>query len=539
MKQQPPSRQKNILFIIADEWRPDQLGMGQALTPNYQALARDGICFRKHYGQVMPCAPARASIHTGLYAMTHRVVTNGSPLARHHKNFAQHLRSHGYGPMLFGYSDSAVDPLGLQPRDPDLRDSEGRLSGISVGALVGANPLATRHDPWRAYLRRKGYKFAHPRDVYLPDYSQLNGNGGIAGHPALYSADDSDTAFLTDQFLSWLSDQTSRWCSMLCYLRPHPPFTAPAPYNSAVDPSSLPPMRRTITWQEQAATHPFMNFQMEHGDASETFHSLTGLARNISNSDWMSVRAVYCGLMLEVDHHLGRIVAALKQANQYENTLIVFTSDHGDPIGDFWLGNQLSWHDIQAHLPLIIRDPSADARTLDGTDVNVFTESVDILPTVLDWLRLEIPPEIDGMSLLPFLKGRKPANWRHYVHWEYNFPSPPEPLIGAGLGISEDESMMSVIRDDQFKHVFFPALDPILIDLKNDPEELTNLAKDPKFSKIEREYIAEQLRLRILHADRRTSTTVLRSDGRVTRKSERGQLKSVLDAQEVQGGEGL
>lgn len=79
MNTSQPDQKKNVLLIISDEWRPDQLGMDPALTPNYQALARDGVSFTNHYGQVMPCAPSRASILTGLYAMTHRVVTNGSP----------------------------------------------------------------------------------------------------------------------------------------------------------------------------------------------------------------------------------------------------------------------------------------------------------------------------------------------------------------------------------------------------------------------------------------------------------------------------
>ena len=528
MNTSQPDQKKNVLLIISDEWRPDQLGMDPTLTPNYQALARDGVSFTSHYGQVMPCAPSRASIHTGLYAMTHRVVTNGSPLARHHRNFAQHMRSVGYSPMLFGYTDTAADPTGLSPLDPALLDFEGVLPGMSVGALVGGNPLPTRHDLWRFELRRLGYKFNHPKEVLRPDYSKPSGNSGVAGHPAIYAAEHSDTAFLTNQFISWLSEQDKAWCSMLCYLRPHPPFTAPAPYNSIVDPDSLPPMRRTKTWEDQAKLHPFMNFQLNNGAASETFHSLVGLARDISITDWMSVRAVYCGLMIEVDRHLGRVIEALKKSNHYDDTMIIFTSDHGDPIGDFWLGNQLSYHDIQAHLPLIIRNPSPGARKLDGTFIDSFTESVDFLPTLLDWLGQDIPTELDGMSLLPFLNGETPRNWRQYVHWEYNFPSPPEPLSSQIFGISEDECMMSVIRDKNFKHVFFPAQDPILIDVRNDPDELNNLGNEPKYAGVEREYLAEQLRLRILHADRRMSTTVINSAGLVKRIDERRKLRPIL-----------
>lgn len=344
----------------------------------------------------------------------------------------------------------------------------------------------------------------------------------------MYAAEDSDTAFLTDQFLSWLSEQSSGWSSMLCYCRPHPPFTAPAPYKLTVDSNSLPPMKGARTWQEQAAIQPYMAVQMNNGLAHETFYSLTGLARDISLTHWMSVRATYCGLMIEVDHHLGWITQVVKQFGQYGNTQIIFTSDRGDPVGDYWLGNQLSYHDIQAHLPLIIRDPAEGACKLDGTKVSRFTEANDILPTLLDWLGQDIPTEIDGMSLLLFLHGKVPENWRQLVHWEYNFPSPPEPLFSQGLGISEDECMMSVIRDDHFKHVFFPALEPLLFGLKNDPDEMVNLARDPGYARIEREYLAEQLRLRILHADRRTVTTLVTAQGVLRRRDVRRLLRPVL-----------
>ena len=87
---------------------------------------------------------------------------------------------------------------------------------------------------------------------------------------------------------------------------------------------------------------------------------------------------------------------------------------------------------------------------------------------------------------------------------------------------------MSVIRDKNFKHVFFPAPDSILIDVRNDPDDMNNLGKEPKYASIEREYLAEQLRLRILHADRRMSTTVINSAGLVKRIDERRKLRPIL-----------
>ena len=504
-----PQTRKNILMIVPDQWRHDQLGMDPALTPNYHALMHDGVAFDAHYGNMFPCAPSRASMFTGLYGMTHRVVVNHAPLAEHHRTFAQHLRTVGYAPTVFGYSDTAADPTHRHANDPDLLDGDGfgMMQGLATGCL-----MVGRHWAWLGELRRRGYVFDYKSDLFAADYTKPSANGGIAGHPARYKAEDSDTAFLTDQTIAWLGAQDPGWCALLCYLRPHAPFIAPEPYNSLVDPESLAPMNRLAAPQDEAI-HPFMAHQMEVGRAEELHPGLTGRARDVSLADWKSARATYCGLMAEVDHHIGRLIAWLKANGQYDNTLIIFTSDHGDPAGDYWLANQGSWHDYQSHLPMIIRDPAPEARAFDGTRVSALTESIDLVPTLLDFVGIAQPTELDGESLMPFTRGETPANWRDHVHWEYHFKSPPEPPFSGPLGISEDECVMSVIRDHRYKHVFFPSLPSLLFDIVNDPTERTNLATDPAYAAIEREYLAKQLTLRILHADRRTSTTVLGRNG--------------------------
>ena len=506
-----PQPRKNILMIIPDQWRYDQLGMDPALTPNFHALMRDGVAFENHYGQMVPCAPSRASMYTGLYGMTHRVVVNRSPLAEHQRTFAQHLRTVGYAPTVFGYSDTAADPTHRHPNDPALLDSDGfgLLKGLDVGCM-----MVGRHWAWLGELRRRGYVFDHNDDLFAADYTKPSPNGGISGHPARYKAEDSDTAFLTDQTIAWLGAQDQGWCAMLCYLRPHPPFIAPEPYNGLVDPATLTPMNR-LPERLDEVNHPFMAFQLEVGRANEVHPDLKGRARDVSNTDWQSVRATYCGLMAEVDHNIGRLIAWLKASGQYDNTLIIFTSDHGDPIGDHWLANQASWHDYQAHMPLVIRDPAPEARAFDGMKVSAFTEGVDLVPTLLDYLGIDQPTELDGQSVMPFVRGETPERWRDFVHWEYHFKSPPENPFSGPMGISEDECMLSVIRDERYKHVFFPSLPSLLFDMVNDPGERRNLGSDPAFSAVEREYLAKQLTLRILHADRRTSTTVLGRDGMV------------------------
>jgi len=116
----------NILYITADQWRGEALsarGHPVVRTPHLDALAADGVLFESHYGQCTPCGPSRASLHTGLYAMTHRSVRNGTPLDARFTNIALEARKAGYDPALIGYTDTSVDPRGLDPDDPRLRQS--------------------------------------------------------------------------------------------------------------------------------------------------------------------------------------------------------------------------------------------------------------------------------------------------------------------------------------------------------------------------------------------------------------------------------
>jgi arylsulfatase A-like enzyme len=132
------------------------------------------------------------------------------------------------------------------------------------------------------------------------------------------------------------------------------------------------------------------------------------------------LKASYFGLMTEVDHNLGRLFSYLKQAGHWENTLIIFTSDHGEQIGDHWLIGKMGYFDASYHIPLIIREPGADQTR--GAVVDAFTENIDIMPTMLDWLGHDIPVQCDGHSLLPFTdNAQTPSSWRDAAHWEFDF----------------------------------------------------------------------------------------------------------------------
>lgn len=124
---------RNVLYIVIDQLRADVLSgvlSGHVPTPNIDALAAAGAVFENHFTVTLPCGPSRASLHTGQYAMNHRSIRNGTPLASWHTNIALEVRRLGYEPLLFGYTDTSVDPRGRDPNDPDLATCESVLPGF-------------------------------------------------------------------------------------------------------------------------------------------------------------------------------------------------------------------------------------------------------------------------------------------------------------------------------------------------------------------------------------------------------------------------
>ncbi|TJW16898.1 MAG: phosphonate monoester hydrolase, partial [Mesorhizobium sp.] len=144
----------NVLLITCDQWRGDCLsaaGHPVVKTPNVDALAAEGVLFRRHYAGAAPCSPARACLYTGLYQMNNRVCRNGTPLDARHGNIALSARAVGYDPTLFGYTDVAPDPRRLAAGDPRLRSYEGVLPGFSVRQL-----LPEHQKQWLSWLRTQG-----------------------------------------------------------------------------------------------------------------------------------------------------------------------------------------------------------------------------------------------------------------------------------------------------------------------------------------------------------------------------------------------
>ena len=510
-----PNRNRNVIVIVMDQLRAECLRLkisGRPVMPNLNEFMRRAATFNRHYSVTSPCGPSRASLFTGLYAMNHRSVRNGTPLRSDITNIALEARRTGYEPLLFGYTDTSVDPRGRHPNDPDIGFYEGVMPGFNE---ILEMRLESGGFAWRAHLLGQGYELPPPDRFYAPQ-EHARRAGPRPGDPAFYRASDSDTAFLTDSFLRQISVRSDvPWFAVLTHIRPHPPLIAPHPYNRMHDPKAVPSAGRLSNAEEEAAVHPFMAASMARDRASGMIGEYGCRLDDESETDIAELRSVYYGLASEVDHHVGRVIRFLEDSGQLESTLVVITADHGEMLGDNRLWQKTSYHDAVFHVPLIIRDP--DRVRLHGGEVDDFTESVDVAPTVLDWLSGDIPLAMDGLSLLPHLEGQRPEGWRDGIVAELDFGEPDGPTdLQRELGLGLREANLTLLRERRFKLVHFNGgLPPLLFDMASAEGETRNLARDPAGNGELLRMTAKLLDHRMRNADRTLSDMKLTEGGTV------------------------
>lgn len=491
----------NILFITADQWRGEclsVLGHPHLKTPNLDALAADGVTFKRHYAQATPCGPSRASLYTGMYMHNHRSVLNGTPLDNRHTNVALEARKSGYKPALFGYTDVSLDPRNYSSEDYAVKTYESVLPGFAPVCHVNS---AAR--PWLADLKAKGYQVPDcAMDMLRPD-SEYPGteNMGKTFAPARFKAEDSRAAFLVGEAIKYLSvRQDKPWFLHMSFLSPHPPYVVPEPFHDLYDASDMSLPVRQETPDKEASLHPWLeHYLFNQSGSNYTFGAKSRDNNSLSELELRQIKATYFGMMSEVDSQIGRLIDYLKQINAYDNTLIIFTSDHGDMQGDHWMFSKSCYYEEAFHVPLIVRDPGVVADKTRGTLVKAFTESVDIMPTILDSIGQDIPAQCDGYSLLPFCRDEQPEDWRQEYHAEFDLRSPYAYDVDSPLGLGKRKCIVNIIRGERYKYVHFAGLPPLFFDLKDDPHEFTNRFNDPDYQSKVLEYVEKMLTWRMQH----------------------------------------
>lgn len=528
----------NILFIMYDQLRFDYLscaGHPHLHTPNFDRLAASGVRFTEAYVQSPICGASRMSFYTGRYTSSHGAQWNGFPLRVGEVTLGDHLRKLGMDAWLLGKTHMKVDAegmtrLGLSPDTViGARQSEcGFDAFIRDDGLWGAGPdgfYDSKRSPYNEYLKSKGYDGDNP----WADYANagVDADGNMASGWMFMNADkqanireeDSETPWLTSETIRFIEQAEGSWLAHVSFIKPHWPYIVPAPYHDMYGANHVPAARR----------HP-----RELEDPHPVYGAFTAnkIAQAFQRDDVREkVIPAYMGLIKQCDDQLGRLLDHLEATGKMDDTIIVVTSDHGDYLGDHWLGEKDLFHEASVKVPLIIYDPRRQADATRGTVCDALVESIDLAATFVEAAGGKVPAHIiEGRSLIPWLHGETPETWRDYVISEYDYSVTP---MRTTLGVSTDDARLFMVFDGRYKLIHAEGgFRPMLFDTETDPDEFHDLGGQP-----EHEAIIAQLYDKLAHWGRRNSQRVTRSDDDIASmrgaSARKGILPFLVDGSEV------
>ncbi len=471
------SEVKNILFIMCDQLRADYLacnGHPTIKTPNIDRLAAMGVNFKNTFVQAPVCGSSRMSFYTGRYMFTHGATYNGVPLNIGQPTLGDHMRELGVATGLIGKTHMSAD--------------RGNMERLGIDPLSKSGVLASQcgFEPWERddglhpdemtspnlayneYLRAQGYEGDNP--WHTASNSGVDENGELqsgwflrnAHLAAAVDKDHSETAYMTNRAMDKIEELgDTPWCLHLSYIKPHWPYIAPAPYHNMYSEKDVIAANRSQ--DEKHNPHPVVSAFMNHEES-----------RNFSEEDKRKhVIPAYMGLITEIDDHIGRLLAFIEDRELLSSTMIVFTSDHGDYLGDHWLGEKELFHEESVRIPMIVFDPSNKADGQRGKTCEDLVEAIDLVPTFVDALGGKDKYHVlEGRSLLPHLRQNDVQNWREMAVSEVDYA-----WRGARieLGLAPDKTRAYMLRTKEWKYVSYDGFAPQLYNLENDPHELNDL----------------------------------------------------------------
>ncbi|MBO9399608.1 sulfatase-like hydrolase/transferase [Shimia sp. R9_3] len=485
------AKAKNILFIMFDQLRWDYLscyGHPHLQTPHIDRLASRGVRFTRAYIQSPICGSSRMSTYTGRYVHSHGASWNGIPLKVGEMTMGDHLRKAGMDCWLVGKTHMRADAegmarLGLEP--DSLIGARVAECGFDVferdDGMKPEGPEGS-YDPdgakaYNAYLQDKGYESDNPWHDFAN--SGLDDEGNVlsgwflknSSEAANIAEEDSETPYLTTRGMDFIVQADGPWCCHLSYIKPHWPYIVPEPYASMFGPEHVLPVVRSDSERQNA--HPVLKAFMD-----------TKIGETFSRQDVRdAVIPAYMGLIKQADDQMGRLFSWLEETGRMEDTMIVLTSDHGDFLGDHWMGEKTFFQDAATKVPLIIYDPSPEADVTRGTVCDALVESIDLAPTFVD-VTGEQPAYhiLEGESLLPIVHGQKETTDREFVICEYDYSASP---IATRLNASVRDAVLFMVATKDWKLIHCEGgYPPLLFDLVNDPNELTDLGQSKEHAEI-------------------------------------------------------
>jgi len=433
----PGMQRPNILYLMSDQHRGDCLGCdGNPVirTPHLDRIAREGARFSAGYTSTPSCTPARSALLTGLSPWHHGMLGYARVSNRYPLKLPQALRDAGYytfgiGKMhwfpqktLNGFCGTLVDESGRRQSKDFISDYHRWFEKQAPGKDPGATGIG-----WNDYRART---YVLPEEL----------------HPTYW------TGQMAVDFLSKY-DRAEPFLLKVSFARPHSPYDPPKRFMEMYKEDDM-PAPHVGRWADRhaAVELPFKD-TLWHGD--------------LGPDQARRSRRGYYGSVSFIDEQVGRILRTLEQRGMLDNTLIIFTADHGDMTGDHHMWRKTYAYEASARIPYLVRWPKAmgvDDRR--GKPITQPVELRDVLPTFLDVAGTPIPRHLDGKSVLPLLRGQTDG-WRDFVDLEHDVCYSPR-------------NHWTAVTDGRRKYIFH-AFDggEQLFDLDNDPGEIHDLAADP------------------------------------------------------------
>ena len=416
------SRRPNVLFLMTDEHRADCVGYVNPVvrTPHLDALARHGVVFTNAYSTSPSCVPARAAIYTGRYPSQCGAPTYITYLPRTETTFMERLRKAGYHTAAIGKQHFG---------------ESGVVHGYDYEDLVDGEAGGARNDSYSQFVRAAGLK---PADLRRP-----------AGK--FVSRWIADTRFHIDDYVGERGHQYLRekcpsdrpWFLTVSFHGPHQPF----------DGLGLPSEKQYegVTMPKPVATAADLKDKPPH------FADLAGRTGGLRPEEIDNIRRSYLSKISFIDTKIGKLIAALKARGEYDNTLIVFTADHGDYMGEFGMVYKAQYlSEALMRIPMLAKPPVAGFQ---GRREDAFVQNFDIAPTSLAAAGCALPADMTARDLAPFWTGKAAGARRKFCFM--------------------DAQGIQGVRDDRWKLVHYRDRDyGEMYDLANDPAERRNLWND-------------------------------------------------------------
>jgi len=435
------------------------------------------VRFTNAYVQSPICGPSRMSFYTGRYMRSHGSHWNGWPLRVGEPTLGDHLKKIGVRNVLVGKTHMAPDLEGLKM----LGIAPDSIIGVHVSECGfepyerddGLHPAGRPRPRYDSYLREHGFAAENPWEHWANSGAADDGslqNGWLLSHSdkaARIPEEHSETPYMTRRAMDFIAEAETDgrpWCLHLSYIKPHWPYIAPEPYASLYKEADIKPAIRSD--EERDNPHPVFAAYMD-------MRYSKNMARDEARA---RVIPAYMGLIAQIDNQMGVLMRFLAARGLLDTTMIVFTSDHGDYLGDHWMGEKDLFHEQSAKIPLIIIDPSPEADFSRGSVCDALVEAIDLAPTFLDYFGGKpLRHILEGRSLMPWLRGETPA-WRKVVLSEYDYAMQD---VRLKLNQPIERCRLFMVFDGRWKLIHASGFRPMLYDLAGDPQEFVDRGADP------------------------------------------------------------